>query len=37
MNETQDDFAERIAKPVGTMFIVLLCALFAYGYLAPLI
>ena len=33
MNETQDEFADRIARRVGTAFIVLLVALFAYGYL----
>jgi len=37
MNETQDEFAERIASRVGTAFVVLLGALFAYGYLAPLL
>ena len=33
MNEIRDEFTEKIASRIGTVFIVLLAALFAYGYL----
>ena len=32
-----DDSAERIGKAVSTVFLTLLLALFAYGYLRPLL
>jgi len=37
MDETQDDFADRVGRRVATVFIVLLAAMFAYGYLGLLI
>jgi len=33
MNEIPDEFTEKIASRIGMVFIVLLAALFAYGYL----
>ena len=36
MDERPDDIAETIGKRVATVFVVLLGALFAYGYLVPL-
>jgi hypothetical protein len=32
-----DDTAEKIGRHIATAFIVLLAALFAYGYLGPLL
>jgi len=37
MDENRDDIADTVGKRVATVFIVLLGALFAYGYLVPLI
>ena len=37
MDETRDDFADKVGRRVATVFIVLLTALVAYGYLAQLI
>jgi hypothetical protein len=35
MDENQDDIADRIGKAIATVFVILLLAMFAYGYLAP--
>jgi len=37
MNEDQQDWADRIGRRVATAFIALLVAMFAYGYLSPLV
>lgn len=37
MDDTRDDIADRIGKHAATIFLVLLAALFAYGYLRPLL
>jgi hypothetical protein len=37
MVENRDDIADAVGKRVATIFIVLLGALFAYGYLGQLI
>jgi len=37
MGRIQDDFADRIGRRVAVVFLTLLFALFAYGYLWPLI
>ena len=36
-NERNDDWADRIGKQVSTIFLACLAALFAYGYLVPLL
>jgi hypothetical protein len=35
MDVNRDDIAGRIGKAIATIFVILLLAMFAYGYLAP--
>ena len=37
MEESQQDWADRVGKRVSTIFIALMIALFAYGYLGRLV
>jgi len=37
MDDFRDDFADAVGQRVATVFVVLLSALFAYGYLSQLI
>lgn len=37
MDEIRDDFADAVGQRVAAVFVVLLGALFAYGYLSQLI
>lgn len=36
MDDTRDDLADTVGRRAATIFVVLLAALFGYGYLAPL-
>ena len=37
MSEDRDDWADLIGRRIATALIVLLAAMFAYGYLVPLV
>ncbi len=37
MDETTQDWADRVGKHISTVVIALLAALFAYAYLVPLV
>lgn len=37
MDDIRDDFADAVVRRVATVFVALLGALFAYGYLSQLI